>query len=229
MTFKIIQPTLLRVAVASVLMGAAVVSQASVIGFDTRYSVAGPQADAEAYRSLIEGLAAAPASSGYCSTSPAAWDGLSNSATCGGPAGSAAFDISARFNVSAEMAGLWSFRVGPDFGMGGALFLDGVAVGFNASDMWWAGSYAVAEEIFTASAILGAGSHVLEAYGIERCCDGRQQAQFRAPGSDRWTTFSNIDGLDRPVDVPEPGSLSLAALGLFGLLASRRRKSVVNT
>jgi len=61
--------------------------------------------------------------------------------------------------------------------------------------------------------------------GFERCCDGDQQAQFKAPSSSVFTTFSSTDGLNAVAAVPEPETYAmlLAGLGLIGFTASRRK------
>ena len=193
-------------------------AQASVVTMDTRASAAGPQASAAAYRTLIDGLVAAPASRGYGSTTVSTYDNLSNRGVLGGSGSDIAFRYTVTFNVAT--AGTWDFRFGVDFGRGGAVFLDGLPVAFRNTDMWWAGSYADPTQSFQFSSLLAAGNHVLTIYGLEGCCDGGQQGQFRAPGQAGFTTFSATDGL---TPVPEPTTLALFGASLLGLAAARRR------
>ncbi|MEO7106196.1 MAG: CCXG family PEP-CTERM protein [Rhodoferax sp.] len=137
-------------------------------------------------------------------------------------AGNDAFKATVTFGVAD--AGIWSFRTGVDFGLGGAIFLDGVAQAFNTHDMWWAGSYSNASQFLGFSGNLAAGNHTLTIYGLEYCCSGPQQAQFQAPSSNGFVSFGNNDGLVSAVPEPESYALMLAGLGLVGTMV-RRRKS----
>ena len=198
-------------------------AHASEISFQTRFSGLPSYSDANSLRAAVESLMAAPPSAGYCDAAPSAWSGLSNQATCGGGAYNMAFRIGANFSVGAAEAGLWNFRVGPDFGLGGALFIDGTAVDYDTSDLWWAGNYGNTSELLTASINLAAGNHEIVAYGFEYCCSGAQQAQFLAHNSREWVVFGADDGHD-PSSVPEPGTLALLGLSLAGLATARRRR-----
>lgn len=136
--------------------------------------------------------------------------------------GNDAYKATVTFGVSD--AGLWSFRSGVDFGLGGAIFLDGVAKTFKTNDMWWNGSYSNPSQYLSFSQNLSAGNHTLTIYGVEWCCSGGQQAQFQAAGTNAFVSFSNNDGLVSAVPEPESYALMLAGLGLMGTIV-RRRKS----
>lgn len=196
-------------------------SHASIVTFETATSTASPQADALAYRTVVDEALALP---GARSATLALFDNASNQTVFGGSFTNIAFRITIQFDVSAMDAGNWGLRAGVDFGHGGAVFLDGVAIGFNANDMWWGGSYANTSQSFQFPSLsLAAGDHTLQIYGLEDCCDGGQQAQFSIRGR-QYVTFGNNDGL-APSAVPEPeiGALMLAGLGVIGYTVHRRR------
>jgi len=203
--------------VTAVLLGGFVSSaSASMINLSTGYSASGPQVDAASYLSTVQTAVAAP-SSGYGSTSLAAYDNVTNQSLFGS-SGNIAFDTTVNFGVSAAQAGNFEFRFGVDFGWGGAVFLDGVAMAFNSNDMWWNGSYSNPSQYLDFTAILGTGNHMLTVVGLEPCCDGAQQGQFKI-GNTAFTTFSSTDGLNA---IPEPATVALFAFGLLGLAVSRK-------
>lgn len=191
------------------------VAQASSIDISTRASVAGSFPDAASYQSYINGLDANPATAGYGDASLSSYNNVSNQTVFGGSNGDIAFRFTVDFGVTAAEAGPWNFRFGVDFGRGGAVFIDGVAVATNPNDMWWAGSYANASQAFELSSLLTTGNHVIQVYGLESCCDGTQQGQFQAPGGS-FMTFGSGDSLG-PVAVPEPASFLLFGAALAGL------------
>lgn len=196
---------------------------ASVIGYQSRYSTAGNFNAAAPYRTTINGLVGAAPTAGYCDKTLSVFDQVSNQSVCsGGSNQNIAFHYGIDFGVSSANAGNWSFRVGPDFGRGGALFLDGVVLGFKSDDLWWAANWGASGELLSATvANLAYGNHRFDVYGFEGCCDGTQSAQFSIGSSGRWTTFASNDSL---AHIPEPGSLALFGIAALGLVTARRRK-----
>lgn len=110
-----------------------------------------------------------------------------------------------------------------DFGQGGAIFVDGVAKDFKTNDMWWNGSYTDPTQYFDIKLSLNAGNHVVSIYGLEGCCSGGQQAQFKI-GDGNFTSFSSTDNLVAAVPEPETYAMLMAGLGLMGFVARRRKQ-----
>lgn len=209
--------SLLAATAALALLGPA--AEASLITMQTRHYTGGALGSAEAYRTTIEGLLALPPTAGYGDAAPVQFSGLSNGVTLRGPHRDYAAKFTIDFLLTEAQAGTYEMQFGVDFGRGGALFVNGVAMAFNPRDMWWSGSYANAAHILQATVNLAAGAHQVTLYGIENCCDGAMQGRFRGPGME-WTTFGARDGL---AAVPAPASLGVFAMGLLGLAAVRRR------
>ena len=204
--------TLLALTLAALSCG---IAQASVIKFEAANATSGFLGNAAAYQGAVD---TALLGASYATQNVASYNNVTHASLFGGNSN---FAMKSTVSFGLLTAGSYDFRAGVDFGFGGAMFLDGVAVDFHGNDMWWNGSYSNSSQYFAASASLAAGNHTLTIYGFEGCCDGAQQAQFRKAGQ-QFASFGATDGL--PGTVPEPASIALlmTGVGLIGL--SRRRK-----
>ena len=211
-----------KIALSLIAVGVFAHANASTVTVSTGFSNASAQASAAAYQSVVNTAVATPGA-GYGTTTIASYNNVTNSSLFGSGS-NIAFKSVVNFGVSAADAGTWSFRTGVDFGKGGALFLDGVALDFKSNDMWWAGNYNKGSQFLSGSSLLAAGNHTLSIYGLESCCDGGQQAQFKA-GNSNFTSFSSTDGLVSAVPEPTTYAMLLIGLGLLGFTARRKQQA----
>ncbi len=216
------------IAAAALTALASLPAAASIITMQTRLSnapaaPAGTQAQMGSYyQNLIEGLLLQAPGAGYCDTAPAAYLALENSSACGGGNNDIAFKFEVDFGISDAQAGTISFMIGPDFGKGGAVFLNGALLAAANDDRWWSGNYGATSEIFSLQNIaIGTGNHTLSIYGLEGCCDGLQSAKYQLAGNQAWTTFSTTDSLKA---VPEPMTAGLVLAGLLAMVMAGRKR-----
>lgn len=120
----------------------------------------------------------------------------------------------------AATAGSWPFRASPDFGRGGAAFLDGVAHDVAIYNIRDSSNSDAANSLDFSMNQPAKGNHTLTICGFEDCCDGVQQAQFKFANG-QFTSFSNVDGHN---PVPVPGTLALAGVAPAVMGAARRRR-----
>jgi len=212
---------------AAVLSCCAFQADASVITLQTAYSTATAQTTAAGYKSTVEAALKTQAQTpktGYGTKVLPAYDSVSNQALFGANS-DIAWKATIDFGVTAAQAGNWTFRTGVDFDYGGALFLDGIALTSSGNNMYWGGNYNTASQYLQASLNLAAGNHTLTIYGLEHCCDGAEQAQFKIGSSGLYTSFAGTDGLNlKSSAVPEPATLASFGLGLALVAGIRRRR-----
>jgi hypothetical protein len=189
------------------------IASASTIQIQTgSYTGAAPLGSANAYQSAVD---AAVSAAGATDTFVSSYDNLPIAIDNGALKSTITFDVAS--------TATFEFLAGVDFGYGGAVYLDGNAEVFKSNNMWWNYSYSDPTQYFGFTAEnLGAGVHTLTIYGLEDCCSGNQQAQFKI-GNGSFTSFSNTDGLTAAA-VPEAQgyAMLLAGLGLIGTVVRRR-------
>ncbi len=194
-------------------------ANASIITVQVAATSPAAQANAAAYKLAVDAAIANPVAY-KGSKSVAVYDNLAVKNYFGGIS-NYAFESTINFGVTAAQAGTWNFRTGVDFGYGGALFVDGVALGYNTHDMWWANNYGTANGSLQGSINLAAGNHIVKIYGLEGCCDGAMQAQFKAANASAYATFASTDKLNA---VPEPVGIATFGLGAGAIAFIRRRR-----
>ncbi len=124
-----------------------------------------------------------------CSTELTSADSFGGPTSCGSGTSDLGFHLSMTFQVPEEDAGLWMFRLGPDFGNGGALFVDEVDLAHAVDDLWWDLDWANESELLTSEVMLEAGVHTFATVGFESCCAGDMALQVSIDGAD-WVDVS---------------------------------------
>ncbi|MDH4048971.1 MAG: CCXG family PEP-CTERM protein [Gammaproteobacteria bacterium] len=173
--------------------------------FHTRNSTVDPNSRATAEAAFA---AANPSTLGYGCTFISAYTGVTNVGLFSPPSRNGDFGLFAEvfFEVTPAQAGLWRFRYGADFGRGGGLYVDDIALDEKWNvDLWWANNWNNTSQILQGSINLSAGIHSLRILGFEGCCDGGLTAQFQRPGGS-WLALSlaNIPLASRKCPVVEP-------------------------
>ena len=146
--------------------------------------------------------------SGYGCTFISDYTGVNNSSVFGPPNRDTDIGLFAEvfFEVTPAEAGTWQFRYGADFGLGGGLYVDDIALDEDwNSDLWWALDWNNTSEILQGSINLAPGTHSLRILGFEGCCDGGLTAQFQRPGGP-WLAVSlaNIPLVSRVCPIVQP-------------------------
>ncbi|HEY4395006.1 MAG TPA: CCXG family PEP-CTERM protein [Polyangia bacterium] len=175
--------------------------------YDTTSYSGGAPGSTPAAIAAFDGLAASP--SGYGCKGLSTLDGVNNGGQFG-TSNNIAYHEAVVFTVSPAQVGTWSFRWGVDFGLGGTLLLDGVELQSRWTDMWWGGGFTDPTEYLSGSANLTAGTHIIEVFGFEACCDGAGNAQFMPPGG-AWQDINTTNLTIAPNVCGAPGVLLTAS------------------
>lgn len=166
----------------------------SGIYYHTRYSTTDPSSLATA-RSAF--LASNDSTTGYGSTMLSDFTSVANSTaiTSGATTNFILYSLST-FTVTSAEAGTWYFRAGVDFGRGGALYVDGVAIEEQwSTDMWWEETWPTGNgtNILYGSSTLSAGQHTLMLMGAENSNGGVMTVQYKPGSSASWTAYSTAN------------------------------------
>lgn len=147
---------------------------------------------------------------GYCNSgvTPLSLDGLSNQALCGSNVGIISHVV---VPFSTTAAGSWRFQVGPDYGNGSEMLVDGVVVSSRWYDIWSGGNLDNTGQVLDGTVTLAAGAHTLEIYGAESCCDGPWRARFQLAGASTWSPLQTSPPQVSVTGLPEGNTLEFGS------------------
>jgi len=96
------------------------------------------------------------------------------------------------FTVNSGQGGDWSVRYGADYGRGGGLYVDGIALDERWDEnLWWSRDWNNAD-VLSGTINLTAGEHKLEIMGAEDGNDGGLTIQIKEPGG-AWVLFNDTN------------------------------------
>lgn len=125
-------------------------------------------------------------------------------------------------DFSAAGTGSWTIQAGLDAGYGAALFVDGSLIENRTDDLWWSYNWNNSD-VLSATSAIASGSHTIDLYWAEGCCNGYSSGRFSTDNGANWQTLS-VENINNATAVSEPSTLALLGLGLIGLARIRRTK-----
>lgn len=152
-------------------------------------------------RSIFEGLTPGGTGYGAAEISGIVPSGTSVSGSIpGGSSSNYGVYVVGNFNVGPAQAGPWTFQWGVDFKGGGTLLIDGVSIAENwTDDMWWDGNYTTPGGTLGGTVTLSQGTHLIELFGFEDCCDGAMGARFKIGAG----AFQDLNDTNLPSLLPD--------------------------
>ncbi|MEH6447802.1 MAG: CCXG family PEP-CTERM protein [Oleispira sp.] len=162
------------------------------IKFHTRYNTTDPSSFNQA-KSLFDSQN--DSKSGYGCSHPNTYSNIRNS-TQNSNGASVNFIAYSTALFTVPTTDTWGVRYGADYGLGGALYIDGTPLDERWNeDLWWGGSNWNNKDVLTGTRRLTAGEHKLELLGAEGGNDGGLSIQFKKNGSN-WITYD----IDNPAN-----------------------------
>jgi hypothetical protein len=143
---------------------------------------------------------------GYCTKTLSSLEHVSNQIVCAGANSNIGSLITIEWNQPCDQYG--QFRVGPDWGFGGVVILDGgivKTVPTNEYGNWWAMDWNSADVVYVPERLYTAGRHTVQFFASEPCCDGPEQIQAK-PRDGAWSAVTDTFSFQcySPPPVPPP-------------------------
>ncbi|MCJ8319374.1 MAG: CCXG family PEP-CTERM protein [Colwellia sp.] len=117
-------------------------------------------------------------------------------------------------------AASWTFDFALDATHGAAVYLDGAvdSIANRTDDLWWGYNWNHSDVFTVTLSDLSRDNQVIDVYWAENCCNGSNSIRFTNDANQvRVLSVANLDS----ASIPEPTSIALFGLAVFGLAARR--------
>ncbi|MFD2168007.1 CCXG family PEP-CTERM protein [Thalassotalea euphylliae] len=130
-------------------------------------------------------------------------------------------------DVSMAEAGVWTLEAGLDAGFGAQMYVDGVSVLKDPTNIWWKYNWNHEDVIRVEDISLNTGKHKIELFWLENCCNGYNSVRLidQTRSTISFLSVNAVQAAQGQAQIPEPYTYALFGVGLLALGSRVGRKA----